>query len=227
MAPLYAAVMHGCQAGRHQEALADLYWGRIQRGNEAFNTKKLGALGAEISVLSGFFDRRGLNRWTGLTEHARPFVLNEAGFDLRALGRLAEAAQPTQAGLETAIADGDSENAAKGASNLSELYLAVGDVKQAVDYAEQSVELAERSGDCRVWITNRTTLAEALHQAGRIDEAESAFGEAEEMEKQQQPALPFLCSLRGFRYCDLLLGKGEYEEVQSRAARTLAYGASW
>ena len=40
MAPLFAAVMHGCQAGKHQEALDEVYWKRIQRGNEAFTYKK-------------------------------------------------------------------------------------------------------------------------------------------------------------------------------------------
>ena len=48
MAPLYAAVMHGCAAGRHQDALNDVYKRRIQRGNEFYSSKKLGALGAEL-----------------------------------------------------------------------------------------------------------------------------------------------------------------------------------
>ena len=56
MAPLYAAVAHGCAAGRHQEALDEVYWQRIQRRDEFFNTHKLGALGAELAVLAGFFD---------------------------------------------------------------------------------------------------------------------------------------------------------------------------
>ncbi len=56
MAPLFSAVMHGCQAGRHQEALEEVYWRQIQRGDESFNTRKLGALGAELAALSGFFN---------------------------------------------------------------------------------------------------------------------------------------------------------------------------
>ena len=39
------------------------------------------------------------------------------------------------------------ESAAITASNLSELYLTIGDVTQALAYAEQSVQLADRSGD--------------------------------------------------------------------------------
>ena len=29
MAPLFQAMHHGCQAGRHQEALDEVYWARI------------------------------------------------------------------------------------------------------------------------------------------------------------------------------------------------------
>ena len=36
MAPLYAAVAHGCAAGHHQEALDEVYWRRIERGNEFY-----------------------------------------------------------------------------------------------------------------------------------------------------------------------------------------------
>ena len=56
MAPLYAAVAHGCQAGRHQEALDEVYWRRILRGEEFSVRQKLGAFGADLAALSGFFD---------------------------------------------------------------------------------------------------------------------------------------------------------------------------
>ena len=69
----------------------------------------------------------------------------------------------------------------------------------------------------------RTTLADALHQAGRLSEAEAAFREAEEMQKERQPQFPLLYSLQGFHYCDLLLSQGKYQEVQSRASQTLEW----
>ena len=37
------------------------------------------------------------------------------------------------------------------------------------------------------------------------------------MQKELQPEYPLLYSLQGFRYCDLLLGQGKYQDVQSRA----------
>jgi tetratricopeptide (TPR) repeat protein len=221
MAPLYAAVAHGCQAGRHQEALDEVYWRRISREGEFFSTKKLGAFGADLAALSGFFNPPWRQPVTGLTEAAKAFVLNLAGFGLRALGRLAEAAQPMQTSLDAAIAQEAWVNAAIAANNLSELTLTSGDLAQALDYARQSVDLADRSGDDGQRMSKRTTLADALHQAGRLEEAAAAFREAEEMQKEWQPEYPLLYSLWGFRYCDLLLGQGKVQDVQSRASQTI------
>jgi tetratricopeptide (TPR) repeat protein len=72
-------------------------------------------------------------------------------------------------------------------------------------------------------VVNRTTLADALHQAGQLAEAEAAFREAEEMQKASQKEFPLLYSVQGFRYCDLLLSQGEVAEVQRRAGQTLEW----
>jgi hypothetical protein len=131
MSPLYAAVAHGCQAGRYQDAMHEVYLHRIQRRGEFFNTKKLGAFGADLVAISGFFDLSWDKPVAGLTEADKAFILNEAGFDLGALGRLKEAAQPTQAALGAVIALESWENAAQSAGNLSELYLTIGDIALA------------------------------------------------------------------------------------------------
>ena len=55
----------------------------------------------------------------------------------------------------------------------------------------------------------RTTHADALHQQGAFDEARALFEKAEPMQKERQPEYPLLYSLRGFRYCDFLLGPAE------------------
>ena len=212
MQPLYAAVVHGCRAGRQQEAMDEVYWRRIQRGNEFYSWKKLGAFGSELTALAGFFDRPWSQPSARLTAADQAFVLNEAAFDLRALGRLAEAVEPMQAGLEACIAQEDWKNAAASASNLSELTLTLGDVPRAVAFGEQSVELADRSGDAFQRMVSRTTRADALHQAGRWEESAAAFREAEAMQAERQPEYPRLYSLQGFRYCDLLLSRAEPED---------------
>jgi tetratricopeptide (TPR) repeat protein len=221
MSPLYAAVAHGCEAGRHQQALDDVFWRRIRRGEEAFSTRKLGAFGADLVALTGFFEIPWLQPVAGLTESDQAFVLNLTGYDLYALGRLQEADELMHAGLQSCISQENWTYAASVTSELSELHLTIGDLPQALEFARRSVELADRSGDEYRRLADRATLADALHQAGQLVEAAATFRQAEEMQRQRQPESPILYSLRGFEYCELLLGQGKHQEVKERAARTI------
>ncbi|MFP3941016.1 MAG: hypothetical protein ACLF0P_11965 [Thermoanaerobaculia bacterium] len=119
---------------------------------------------------------------------------------------------PLRAGLDAWIAEEDWENAAISAGNLSELTLTLGDVAGALEAAEESVELADRSGDAFQRMARRTTLADALHHAGRWGEAETLFREAEAMQAERQSRYPRLYSVQGYQYCDLLLSRGEPED---------------
>lgn len=185
--------------------------------------KKLGAFSANLAALSGFFDSPWDKPAADLTESDKSLVLGIAGFDLRALGRLKEAVYPWQTGVEAEISQDNWVNAAKGALNLSELHLTMGGIAQALDHAKQSVEFADRSSDAFIKILVRTNLADALYHVGSFDKAEQLFKEAEEMQKKWQPEYPLLYSLRGFKYCDLLLGKGKFVEVLNRAKQTLEW----
>jgi len=226
MNPLYSAVAHGCQAGRYQDAMYEVYWHRIRRRDEAFNIKKLGAFGADLVAVSGFYYSLWDKPVAELRETSKAYVLNEAGFDLRALGRLKEAVQPLKAVLDAIIALKDWKKAAIPAGNLSQLYLTIGDIAQAQEYAKQSVNLADRSGDAFQRMSKRIALADALQQAGTQSEAESLFREAEEMQKEDKPEYPMMYSLQGFLYCNLLLSQGKYQEVLSRAEQTIEIARS-
>lgn len=223
MAPLFAAVLHGCQAGKYQEAFWD-YYKRIQRGGEInFCMSQFGAIGSELAVLSGFFASPWRKPVDGLREDMKAGILNFVGYRLRALGRLVETTQPTQASLDAAIAQKNWKNSAIAANNLSELFLTIGDVAEALVYAKQSVELADRSDDVFEQWSDRPTLADALLQAGRLAEARATFREAEEMIAKSQPQFPLLYGLAGYRYCDLLLSQWDYVHVQQQANRTLKW----
>jgi tetratricopeptide (TPR) repeat protein len=212
MQPLYAAIVHGCRAGHQQEAISQVYWQRILRGKEHFSWRKLGAFGSELTALSGFFDLPWSQPSARLTTTDQEFVLNAAAFVLRALGRLEEAVEPMQAALQAPIAQKNWENAAISAGNLSGLTLILGDVPRAVAFGQQSVELADRSGDAFQRIVSRATWANALHQAGLREESAAAFQEAEMMQAEQQPQYPRLYSVQGLQYCDLLLSQAELED---------------
>ncbi|HKH44571.1 MAG TPA: toll/interleukin-1 receptor domain-containing protein [Thermoanaerobaculia bacterium] len=247
---LYAAVVHGCRAGRQQEAMNRVYQRRILRGNEQFSWRQLGAFGSELTALAGFFDRPWSQPSPRLSKTWRAFVLGAASFHLRALGRLREALEPMQTGLKARIAQEDWQNAAIATGNLSELTLSLGEVPRAVAFGEQSVELADRSGAAFARLSSRVTWADALHQAGRWEESASAFRAAEAIQEKSQARYPRLYSLQGFQYCDLLLDWAEPEDgsgldglgahpeeakrgqlacqmVLKRAQGALEYGESW
>jgi len=221
MMHLFAAVAHGCQAGRYQEALNE-YYRRVQRDgriNYCFN--QLGAIGTELAALSGFFSPIWRQPVDGLTENAKASVLNWAGFRLQELGRLADAAQLMQASLDGYIAQEDWNKAAMSADNLSGIHLTMGEVEKAVGYARQSVGYADRGGDAFRRMGARICLAGVRHQSGDLEEAEAIFQKVEEMQKGRDPEHPYLYFLQGFLYCDLLLEQGEYREVLKRATQTL------
>jgi hypothetical protein len=67
----------------------------------------------------------------------------------------------------------------------------------------------------------RTTLADALHQAGDLTAAETLFQEAERLHAMYDPYFPVLSSVSGCRYCDYLLGQGRGSEVRQRASQQL------
>ena len=223
MGPLFAAVLHGCRAGRHQEALGDVYRRRIRRRDEVYSVHKLGAFGADLSSLSGFFEHPWLRLASGITDDYKGYVLNSAGFGLRALGRLREAGEPMRAALERDVAAERWNSAAIDAGNLSELLLTLGEIAEALKNARYGVELAVRSGGAAERRDNRCVLANALLHAGSPLEAESEFRRAEETQNERSQHPLILYSLGGFLYCDLLLDLDKHAEVAERAGRTLPW----
>ncbi len=101
--------------------------------------------------------------------------------------------------------------------------MSIGELLNAHIAAQQSVELADRSGDLSWRMLSRVTLAYAEHQSGHPAEAEIAFRAAETLQKEFQPSYPQLYALQGFRYCNFLLEQGQLQEVRIRAAQTLEW----
>ena len=55
MQPLFSAVAHGCAAGYYQCSLMKIYWSRVQRKEEFYLTKKLGAFSDELETIRHFW----------------------------------------------------------------------------------------------------------------------------------------------------------------------------
>jgi hypothetical protein len=223
MTPLFYAVYHGCRASQHQATLKEVYRGRILRGNEFYLWKKLGAFGTNLSLLANFFEIPWTQPATTLSPADQSWVIGESGLALRAVGRLADALDPLHVGAEARVKSEDWINAAVGYGNLSELHLTLGNIREALTAARQSVDFADRSGDGFQRMSKRATLADTLHQSGDFAEATNLFAEAERLQMERQPEYPILYSFQGYRYCDLLLGQGQTPEVLRRASQTLLW----
>nr|VFJ62274.1 MAG: Tetratricopeptide repeat-containing protein [Candidatus Kentron sp. FM]VFJ62884.1 MAG: Tetratricopeptide repeat-containing protein [Candidatus Kentron sp. FM]VFK14142.1 MAG: Tetratricopeptide repeat-containing protein [Candidatus Kentron sp. FM] len=212
--PLYETLWHGARTGQYQEILDDVYRDRVLRGTGSdgfYSTRKLGAMDADLEAVANLFVEPWTRPVPGLAPGDQAWLLNEAAMRLRALGRIEEAVTPLGIGLEMRIEQENWNSAARIASNLSELEITLGRVVAAIANAERSVQFANRIGadDWQNVIVSRTALADALHQAGRREEALRLFAEAEAIQKEFRPESPRLYSVQGFQYADLSLAGAE------------------
>ena len=81
---------------------------------------------------------------------------------------------------------------------------------------------AHRAGD--EWFgVALTRQANALFAAGDLENASILFVDAETRQRNAQPQFPWLFSLRGYQYCDLLLSRGLANQARDRAIQTLQW----
>jgi tetratricopeptide (TPR) repeat protein len=217
MRPLFHAVTHGCAAGLHQRVVTEVYYSRIERKEEFYNVKKLGAFNDDLAAIACFFTEVWQKPSTKLPNIWQLRLLGYAGFCLRALGRLHEALEPMTANVALAVAQKNWKEASIGANNLGELQLTLGNVTQAVKNSELSSRYADQSGNMLWRSAARTTYANALHQLGDSTTALTLFQDAEKLQQEWRSFEPYLYSVQGFRYCTLLLAQGSTAETLERA----------
>jgi len=210
MEPLFAAVAHGCKAGRYQEAFDDVYWERISRKENYYSTNKLGAISADLAAIANFFDVIWAKLLDGFTDIENAIILNITGFRLRTLGRLQEAIHPLCSGLNIQIQKENWIKAVNGAYVISSFWLINGDIQRAISYARQSLGFAERTEDEFLKYLIQNILADTLFQANEISEAEKLFQKPNAIKNEKQ--LDYM----GILYFDILLSKGKYQEVFDR-----------
>ena len=217
--PLYQAVAHGCKADRHQHAFDKVFSDRIEKHNEDYTTKRLGACDSALSTLSCFFDRPWTQVSPRLNKKWHSWLLHGAAYSLFALGRVSEAIAPVRTSMEMDVALGRWHDAADSAANLSQYELmlgqivdAISDAQRAVTFADRHPEpffLANRIAEVHTRWSNRTCLAEAFHQAGRRSEAMTLFNEALRLQAKYQPGFRTLYGSSIFGQCELLFTETE------------------
>lgn len=224
MDPLLAAVAHGCRAGKHQEALDEVYWERISRRHENRLSNKLGALDAHVAALSNFLVGSSEKTVDTIDRHSQAFVLARFGLALRLQGFLDKAEKHIQAGREISAKIPRYKNAVSGTVNacrhLSQVYSAMGALDRALQLAEEAVDLSSEGTGLYEQVAARTTLGDVHHQRGEWEDAKKEFAEAKRM--RAASGRPHLYHLAGYRYCELLIGLREFDQVieQTEATRS-------
>ena len=227
MEPLYRAIAHGCQAGRHQEALDDIYCTRIQRNsreshkNYDYALITLNAFGANLTALYNYYEAPWSTLLNTITENSKGIVANQAGLCLMQLCRFRESLQSMKLSLDIVLAEGSLNQIASAAANVSMVYLWLGDLDQSVHYANMGVDFADRSEDKFNQSANRAVLAHTFCQLGNFILAEELFNKAEQLQSIVYPHLSLLYALPGFNFCDLLLCKRDYLQILKRASYSL------
>lgn len=219
---LFQAIRHGCLAGQHQAACDAIYYNRIQQGPEtSYSTKSLGAIDMELCALRNFFVRPWNEPSPNLVPAAQAYIYNEAAYALRALGRTAEALAPMNGSLAMDRSVLDIRGAAGSASNLSELHLCLGDIAEAVRFAEKAIQCADRVDDASWRSRSRSCLAEALDKSGCTPDATAVFLAAESIQRKRWPSVRFLIGQEGFAFATTLLQDAETTAWNIYVARTL------
>ncbi len=216
MEPLYRAMGHGCKAGLYQEAFLEILVNRINRKSLHYSLYNLASYSSILAAIVFFFDTPWKVLNSKLSPNSEGTLMNFATWCLRAVGRLREAKDPNEIGLEFRKKNHDWSSAGIMASNLSELLLQLGEIKNAIDQGSEAVSISRASQNPRILLLAMAVLSEALLQAGNIDEVEVLFQEAEAMREAnhlESRELEFVLSLHFREY---LLLKEEWTLLLNR-----------
>lgn len=228
MRPLFNAVTHGCAAGLHQQVYDKIYVSRIHRGREAYSLKQLGAFSDELALLSNFFDSTWTSPCSNLNGIYHGALLYSAGYVLRSIGRLPEALESMQAAHTSLIEQNEWFSIANVSSSISEVHLALGEIKQSIEIAWSGAKFSHLVNDSRSQIINLSILADSYINFGHQTQALNLFKLAQELHAEYDPEYDLLYSLMGFRYCKLLIDKKLYDIAIEYASLNLEYeGEDW
>jgi tetratricopeptide (TPR) repeat protein len=239
IAPLVAAVRHGCRAARYRDAYKVLRL-RIQRDRQDYATVKLGASGAVLEALTHFFQppwhgELPFGIWAPEEAGSRGYILSQAGANLERQGRLTEAielhsrcldidkysygmfmkARNERRAAETARACGQDAN------SIAELFLLTGPLSKAWEWMQLAYEWIGKISDDFWRVVILTTIGEIFHRAGDAEKAAKAFRDAETIHASLERISPELYQAQGFRYCEFLLDESNYSEVVRRAGQAI------
>jgi tetratricopeptide (TPR) repeat protein len=221
MSPLLVAMWHGCAAGRYRDALESVYRKRVLQGTTYYSTDALGAYGAGLAALSGFFDIPWQRTVPDLTLEDQATLLHEVGVHLAGVGRITESLEPFRLACQLSADRGAPEWGTTSARYLAEMSMALGEFDEALKWATEAERLNDLKPDPWEQMANGFMKGDVLFQMARFEEAEACFLAAEGVRDEQGNPIPNKFFFWALPYCEFLLERGRRAEAWARANAAL------
>jgi tetratricopeptide (TPR) repeat protein len=226
---LYAAIPHGVRAGRGWRA-GWMYGLRCLRGFRAYSTNQHGMIGYDVEALSHYFQGRWatLKEDIGLGSFDKTQAYAWSGLVLIGTNRLDDGCTLMERGLSHAKETRNFVTASRTARHLGFIRAVAGHRSQSIALARESITLLEEQRPALYRLidralvmmphqrmSSRANLGCVLHYFGELEEAEAMFRQAEGIQARAT-RYPRLRAIWGYRYADLLLDLGRFDEADDR-----------
>ncbi len=203
--PLYHAIGHRCRAGQAQRAVQGVWWLRIHRGQDAYATRKLGAIGAELQTAFCVLGQIKEAKEQSLAGSLKSWVLNNGGMMLRASGRLSESTELFWESRQLCAKDENWSEVAIRCGNLSEAFRDLGNLQEAMHQSSRCVECGSKVDDYLHQLKGTTQYGYCLFLSGNQEAAMTFFQKAEALRTKRRPDDPLLWGHFHFEICECLM----------------------
>ncbi|MBN1341559.1 MAG: TIR domain-containing protein [Phycisphaerae bacterium] len=222
MEPLYRAIDHGCHAERYQEAF-EVLEDRLRRGDE-HHTFFRGFLGAERTAIGRFFTRP----WTDVVEgdlepSSQAWLLNEAGSILRVTGHFEDALSPIRRSIDMYEEQGDYTHASRSTATLVNVYMLMGKLEDARNWALKAVVYVDKSQSIKERIAKYSFTSRVFWYLGRHEEARAWIHKADALQSKAQDADQLRNGLHETIWCEELSDEEEWDDVASKMEDVLQW----
>ncbi len=186
--PLYQAIAHGCKAGRYEDALYKVYFGRIAKMTEgesfAYSAHALGGLSTDVAILAQFFEKPFDRPKRGLSQNAKMNLMSNVASFLGQLGRIQDSAQTLSSLFREAKSlkrgPASSRAAAVVAGNLAHCTAMLGNITEGMSIARTGMTFANQAAQhFDSFATAHGNYAELLFLSGKLQEASKKIAEIE------------------------------------------------
>ncbi|HAW50117.1 TPA: hypothetical protein DCX16_04120 [bacterium] len=211
MQPLFEQVYHGCSAGLYDEVYENIYMDKINRMEELFITRKLGAWETNIFLIRTFFPKGNLSQTPLISDMKNQrSLLYETGLALLAIGWSKEAERSIRRYIDITVESKELVSASRGYQTLVDFQFRTGEIEKALESVKKALKMANEAKSDEDIRNSKDYLGWTLYLLGRREEAEDWFRQAGDQVRISKERLYWII---GIWYPEFLLSIGRINEA--------------